>query len=96
MADLSNSSGILTQEAAQMLVEDVACQEVLQETRELVHVDLTLLKTREDFLCFYGNLINLFTIHTILYHVLNNKSKVFILDVLYTTPFGRSYYVRVV
>lgn len=76
VADLNNSSGVFTQDAAQMLVEDAACQEVLQETRELVHVDLTLLQTREDFLCFYGNLINLFTFHAILYHVANNKTKV--------------------
>ncbi len=68
-AELNNSSGIFTYDVAKSVLSDATLQDLLQETRELAYVDLSLLTSREQLLCFYGNVVNLFTVHTLLHYI---------------------------
>ncbi len=75
-ADLNNTIGVFTYEVAKCMVHHSSVEEALLETRELVSVDLSVLKSREDLLCFYGNLVNLFTVHALLSFIGGRHPKV--------------------
>ena len=79
-ADLNNSAGVFTHDVAKSLASDHTFQDLILETRELAYVELKLLNSREELLCFYGNLINLFTIHTLLYCVGATQLKVLLIQ----------------
>ena len=79
-ADLNNSAGVFTHDVAKSLTSDHTFQDIILETRELAYVELKLLNSHEELLCFYGNLINLFTIHTLLHCIGAKQLKVLLIQ----------------
>ena len=42
--------------------------DIVMSTRELIHVDMDLLPSNEDKLCFFTNLLNLIMVHAAIHH----------------------------
>ena len=63
---------------------------IIQSTSALQFVDLAKLQTKQDKLCFYANLINLFTIHVCLFEVERQLmvSSLINQSITLFTPFG--------
>ena len=81
---------MFTHDVAKSLTSDHTFQDIILETRELAYVELKLLNSHEELLCFYGNLINLFTIHALLHCISAKQLKVLLIQcdlVSYSTLF---------
>ena len=74
-AELDSASGIFTPGLMVGVVLDPRYYQLTAATAQLKYVDLELLDSREDKLCFYGNLINLMTLHVLLREVQRQVSK---------------------
>ena len=56
--------------------------DIVMSTRELMHVDMDLVQSNEDKLCFFTNLLNLMLVHAAMYHAAKQlKEKVTLLTV---------------
>lgn len=78
IAQRNNARGIFTSACAEITVQTTEFNEISMATQELKYVQLDLLKSREEKICFYGNLQNLLTLHCFLFHTLkhlNNQVK---------------------
>lgn len=65
-SEQESTSCILTPSVMACVVRDVRYYEHTATLTLLKYVDLSLLTEREDKLCFYGNLVNLMTLHVTL------------------------------
>ena len=51
------------------VVVDPRYLQLMATTAQLKYVDVSLLESQEDKLCFYGNLLNLMILHVVLFMV---------------------------
>ena len=65
----SDASGVFGLDEAKALVAVGTYQSLIHNTRLLKYVDLEQLRTHEEKLCFYGNLLTLMSIHASLYEM---------------------------
>ncbi len=68
-AEQDNPVGIFTVDVARLMLQDSRLHDLVGATQELQYVNLQLLKSREDRLCFYGNLLNLLHVHMVLQYL---------------------------
>lgn len=63
MASNCNAKGIFDVASAVMMMKTTDFDDIIKSTQKLMTVDLKLLKTKDEKICFHGNLQNLMSIH---------------------------------
>ena len=62
-SEVMNTPAVFTASVAASLIHELDFQKILLDSQELKYIDLSLMKTEEERMCFYGNLANLMTLH---------------------------------